>query len=449
LDAPFKAYGRLRAVLEAACAEEHCSRQSLTVLAKDNDPYRVDTPAGHRDAEWAAEHLERAFGPYRNADPRGLHYACVAAGDIVKPNGEIYINSPGDDAWLALAIKSARWLSYIPFGRISDNRNSEPLIFRASGRVERPSASLRTYAFIGSIETPRVCFASPEPALDNFNRPQPYAIVIFGEKSSLEDVLLPIARRYSADLYLGAGEASDSLLHQMAKDGAEDGRPLVVITATDFDPAGWQMPVSIGRKLQAFRDLLFPDLQFEVVPAALTIDQVRTLDLPSTPLKESEKRASRWREEFGHEQTEIDALATLRPNVLREIIERAIAPYYDSTLDQRIARARDAWRRRAQRIVDRRIDDQELDELRESARAIEAELKEKIDALTSEADDRIAVINERLEEMIEGIELPKAVLPEVELAEKAWQAILVSSEWSFAKASQALKARKSYGEGES
>jgi hypothetical protein len=39
---------------------------------------------------------------------------------------------------------------------------------------------------------------------------------------------------------------------------------------------------------------------------------------------------SRWREAFGVEQCEIDSLATLRPNVLREIIEAAFQPYDDS-----------------------------------------------------------------------------------------------------------------------
>ena len=82
--------------------------------------------------------------------------------------------------------------------------------------------------------------------------------MIFGEKTSLEEVLLPVARAHEADLYLPSGEISDTLIHRIAKDAAEDGRPLVMITVSDCDPAGYQMPVSIGRKLQAFRDLLFP-----------------------------------------------------------------------------------------------------------------------------------------------------------------------------------------------
>jgi hypothetical protein len=119
----------------------------------------------------------------------------------------------------------------------------------------------------------------PQPRLQEFDRPQPFALSIFAEKSSTEDVLNPIASRYGADLYLGTGELSDTRLYEMAKDGAVDGRPLVVVTICDFDPAGRQMPVSIGRKLQALRDLYFPGLRFEVVPVALTIDQVRELGL--------------------------------------------------------------------------------------------------------------------------------------------------------------------------
>jgi len=41
----------------------------------------------------------------------------------------------------------------------------------------------------------------------------------------------------------------------------------------------------------------------------------------------------------GHEQTEIDALAALRPDALRRITLDALAPFYDFTLDERCAAA--------------------------------------------------------------------------------------------------------------
>lgn len=262
---------------------------------------------------------------------------------------------------------------------------------------------------------------------------QQYGLVIFGEKTSLEDVLLPIARRFDADLFLPAGEISDTLLYRMAKDGAADGRPMVVFTIADCDPAGHQMPVSIARKLQAVRDLLFPDLAFEVVPVALTVDQVRDLGLPSTPLKETERRADRWRQAFGVEQTEIDALATLRPRALEEIVVAAIEPYYDQTLEWRVSEARRDWRAAAQEMLADRIGDDTLTELREHA-------AEKLAALEAE----IEAINDRLRVAVgDRFDLPAVEIPEAEIPEIARQA-LVSSSQSWADATRTLIAYKAY-----
>ena len=71
-----------------------------------------------------------------------------------------------------------------------------------------------------------------------FKGEQPYKLALVGEKSSLEDVLGPIAENHEADLYLPTREISDTLIHQMAKIGAEDGRPMVVLYFSDADPAG-------------------------------------------------------------------------------------------------------------------------------------------------------------------------------------------------------------------
>ena len=127
---------------------------------------------------------------------------------------------------------------------------------------------------------------------------QPYRVVMIGEKSSLADVLGPIAQGHEADLYLPTGEMSDTLVYRIARTAAKDGRPLAVLYFADCDPAGWQMPISVGRKLQAFRELL-GGFDFELHRVALTPDQVREYGLPSTPLKDTEKRGDAWRRETG------------------------------------------------------------------------------------------------------------------------------------------------------
>ena len=224
----------------------------------------------------------------------------------------------------------------------------------------------------------------------------------------------------------------------MAKDGVADGRRMVVFVLADCDPAGHQMAVSIGRKLQALRNLCFPELEFEVVPVALTVQQVRDLGLPSTPLKETEKRADKWREAFGIEQTEIDALATLRPRDLETIVEAAIEPYFDSSLSSRVRRPSATGKsRRKKRSRSRSI----ALRLTPSENARPRSLKRS--GLRSRS------INSQLRMAVDEIvELPEAIVPQPEVDEKlSRQAPLISSSWSWVRATRALNARKAYGDG--
>jgi hypothetical protein len=395
-----KGYGVLRAVLETAHQANGYSRNDLTVLSAQVDPYRLDTPAGHRDGEWAAEQLNRFFRGNKRTHWRGLHYAIVAHGKIRKPDGAIFRNTENDWLWLSgVAGKAARWLGYIPFERITDNRNADPIIHRKARVTPESWVSIGLDVTVPDIED-----IEPTPGAAGFVPRQAFQFVIFGEKGSLEDAVLPRARYYEADLYLPTGEISDTLLYRIAQDAARDGRPLVVFTISDCDPAGHQMPVSIARKLQALRDFKFRGLRFEVVQIALTVSQVRELGLPSTPLKESEKRSDRWREAFGVEQTEIDALATLQPDTLREIIDRAFDPYFDRTLEQRVEEAEAEWMADAQVEMSNQIDDTVLTNLREQMEGRLEELRE-----------RIETINEQLRLVSDDITLPDIEVPEPDI----------------------------------
>ena len=86
------------------------------------------------------------------------------------------------------------------------------------------------------VQLPAAADIEPQIYVDDFNGVQPYKIVMVGEKSSLEPVLSPIAESYKADLYLPTGCLSDTLIYQMAKIGADDGRPMVVFYFSDCDP---------------------------------------------------------------------------------------------------------------------------------------------------------------------------------------------------------------------
>jgi hypothetical protein len=424
--------GVLRRILESACEEHKASLNDLTVLSAQVDPYRIDTAAGHRDGAWLAEQLAKLYGPAQRAHWRGLHYAIVADGRIRKPNGEVYRNTNDDWEWLITnPAKAARWLGYVPFDRIVDQRNSPPIIYRKA-RV-RPEP----YLSIGlDVDIPNVEDIEPMPIARGFVARQAYHFVIFGEKSSLEDVVKPIAEQFEADLYLPTGEISDTLVYQIAREANDDGRPLVMFTLSDCDPAGHQMPVSIARKLQAFTDLFFPELLFEVVRVALTPDQVREEALPSTPLKATEKRASRWRDAFGIDQTEIDALITpTKRSVLQRILRKAFKPYIDPTLTRRVADAKAEWDSAAQEAVEQQIDPERLARIRDEAMDKLEELREQIEHINEQLN---LVAGEHF--TLPGIEVPE---PEVELDPERHALVSFDDDW--VSASQALIKHKSYG----
>jgi hypothetical protein len=418
--------GYLRAVLEEACEFEGCSAGELTVLAAQNDPFRVDTPARHRDGQWLAVQAGQLGLGTRMIHLRGLHYMLVS-GKVAKPDGKPYTNTERDWVWLSEnAAKAARWLGYLPFAQISDHRNSEPIV-----REFKPPDP---YPYINvEVEVDIPDEIEPRAEVQDFRGTQPFKLVMFGEKASLEEVLAPLCERRHADLYLPTGEISDTLLYRMASVGAQDGRRMIVLTFSDSDPSGWQMPISIARKLQAFEALEFPGLEFEVHRVALTPDQVREHGLPSTPLKVTERRADHWLAAMGTEQTEIDALAALQPELLRQIAAEATLPFFDTSLERRVADARRAWAEEAQARLAEQTDGDEMERL-------QAEAEVKLDELRAEVN----AINEAMHLEVGEIELPEVVIPEPEITTEANGLPLIDSHDDWAEQTRGLIDSKRY-----
>ena len=238
----------------------------------------------------------------------------------------------------------------------------------------------------------------------------------------------------TGELCLPTGEASDSMIYGIAARAALDDRPTVCFYASDFDPSGHQMPVSVARKLQALRDLKFSSLPIQVIPVALTLEQVETLGLPSTPLKETEQRADKWRAVMGHEQTEIDALAALQPDVLRGIVRAALEPFFDFSLDRRLHEASAAWHTEAQeRLVEHPAYQESVTKIATALGTVE------------EAKAVYDVAQEEALQALRDVELPHAEIPEPELDGQLPKP-LFDSKRDFATASRRLIAHKALEE---
>ena len=308
-------------------------------------------------------------------------------------------------------------------------------------------------------------------------------------------MLEPIAQQYGANMFLCSGEISDTLIYHMAQDADADGRPLVCFTFSDFDPAGWQMPISIGRKLQALRDFQFPNLRAEVVPVSLTLDQVIAERLPTTPVKAKENRRDEWDEAFGPAlreaglaagsqpaQVEIDALAVIRPEVLARITHEKIALYRDETVGRRKSAVEARWYRLARSVIEAQTAEhrERLDEIKQAAEEAFEDFNTARDVLVEAIDGAREVLLESFEEarqvFVDSVEEPKKALddardrleeiesdfrevladirvpeppeqlqPEIDLDR---QAPIVRLDWSFEDATTALKAHKAYEGGD-
>ena len=394
-----------------------------TILSPQKDPFRLDTDANHRDSAWLRDTMDRLnIGVIH---PRGLHYAIFTQ---PKPNGEPY--GTADWEWLIGVAGVARWLGYVPYDRITDQKNDPPVI-----RIWEPADPDPYIGVNYKVQVPDSDDLHPRVGLDGFTGAQPYRLAILGEKSSLDSVLAPIADRYKADLFLPSGDVSNTMLHTLARIGAEDGRPLKVFYFSDCDPSGWHMPIVTAHKLRAFRAQLYPQLEFQCYRVALTPSQVRRHDLPESPVKETEKRGHKWTEAMGVDQTEIDALATLQPQLLRRIAEETLGLFYDRTLDNRVSQVRNEWTDAAQDAVDEQSGD-DLVQLRENA----------ADRL-AEKQDEIQQILDTVRMSTQGFTLPAIPdipIPQIDTADQPEP--LCDSRWSFAEQTDRLIASKNYTE---
>jgi hypothetical protein len=438
------------AVAEAVENNPGTTKDDWYVLSKQNDPLALDTEGNHEKGAWLQAAKQRLYGT-RRIHNRGMHYLLMSA-EVIKPDGTRY--GTRDWAWLLDVINVARWLGYIPFDEITDEKNA-PGIYQ----IRREADPKPLVAYDTEVRVPDADALQPKVSLPGFAevwaddeqdwKPvtrQPYRIALMGEKSSLYGVLKPISDRYNTDLVLFAGTASNTRIYELARAAVEDGRPLVVLYFSDCDPSGWAMPTDVGHKLHVMQLELFPELEFLVYRVALTRDQVKEYGLPESPIETKAKTPSqiriqaekrrKWMDAMGVEQTEIDALATLQPDLLTRIAEKAIKPFYDETLDERVRAAADEWIDRAQNVIDEGIDQEALDEAVADIDDLRAQIQTVL-------DDRVAPIHDAAEQ-IERPDLPNAPEPKV-TADAKLPEPLINSEWSFEDKIEQLRAdRRDY-----
>jgi hypothetical protein len=318
--------------LKALAKELNRPASTLIALASVNDPFYIG-PTRQRDAEWFAEIWNR-FGLGSGVHIRRIHYRLVSQSPPVQmPDGTTYENTNG--CWKALgdAARDARYLGLVPIEAFVDRRNAEPIVNLTIGiRAEMAISN----DDLGNAWLPEDMPDLPALALTAPTPEQRYHVEVWAEKTTMNDVLVPLAERYGVNVITGMGELSLTACHLFLERVEASGRPARILYISDFDPAGDGMPISVARKIEfeiARRGL---DHDIQVRPVVLTEEQCRRYRLPRTPIKETDRRGDRFEERFGGGATELDALEALHPGKLEQVLIREIWRYYDADLEDAI-----------------------------------------------------------------------------------------------------------------
>jgi hypothetical protein len=315
----------------------------LIALSPQNDPFYVGTERDKSLGGWFRD-LWRKFGYSTGVHIRRMHYAIVSQNPPISfppsdkyPNGKPYQNTLECWGELTNAAKAARYLKYVDPAAFVDRRNEDPKSYD-EWWVEKQADSDITDVLdeTSDIAMPTL-YDAPYYELKEFTSPQRYHLEIWCEKSTMNDILIPLVQKYKAVVLYGKGELSITAAREAIARFYRADKPVRIFYVSDFDPAGACMPVSMSRKLEYFVHQLELNLDIKLYPIVLTHEQTKQYPkLLPTPIKESEKRKASFEAKYGEGAIELDALEALYPGELRKILVRELDRYYDDTLEDRL-----------------------------------------------------------------------------------------------------------------
>lgn len=310
---------------------EALRRPASTLTVTASDPFRL-TPDDIGKAEWFAALWQR-FGA-AGMHLRRLHYQLVSQTRPLKMwDGSSYLNTDQCFAAFMHASRKLRYLDLVPAEAMEDRRNAEPLIHLSTeeedGEIEIAASRPVTERAPDMPRTPQLELTPPVMA-------QRVHVEIWCEKTTINDILEPLAEKYQLNVITGAGDISLTHCVKVVERAQRSGLPVRILYIADFDPKGSQMAVGAARKIEHqlyLKNLFHLDIQVRIV--ALTAEQCQQFDLPRIPIKDSDTAKGQFEEQHGEGATELDAMEALHPGELAKILEAEIERYYDADLQRR------------------------------------------------------------------------------------------------------------------
>jgi hypothetical protein len=355
--------------LKELARDMQCRVTDLLALAPANDPFYAEMPSRAEAGEWFADCWQR-FGFRHGVHLRRTHYTIISQDQpVLKPNGEPYENTENDWKFLGTASLAARYRKLVPVDAFVDRRNPEPLLNARAlkRRICQLYVVNREPSFVGDLPNDLVF---PNYHLAPLVDEQDYLVEVWVEKSTQNDVLVPLSRRLGFNLVAGVGEMSETAARLAVARAMDAGKPLHIIYISDFDPGGRSMPVALARKVEYIISASEVDVTITLNPLALTPEQTASYRLPRTPIKETERRAAKFEARFGSGATELDALEALHPGELARLVGEEVGRYVDPTLRDRVAQAERELDQHLDAICDRVLERHAVPEFRVRYEAI-------------------------------------------------------------------------------
>lgn len=183
-------------------------------------------------------------------------------------------------------------------------------------------------------------------------------VEVWVEKDALSGVLTRVTNPAGVPIMVNRGYSSASAMHDAwsrfrSKVLHEEFQRVRILYLGDFDPSGLDMIRDIEGRITEFYDgrgIYGKSFDFEIIPIALTREQIDTYNPPPNPAKLQDPRAGGFVEEHGYSSWEVDAL---NPETLDQIVRDAIAEFTDEDKAKEVLEQEEEERGKLRRLNDR------------------------------------------------------------------------------------------------
>src|SRR5829696_5848503 len=431
-------YEDLKRLQRAVRLERGCKPhiKDLIVLSPQNDPFYAGSETQAAMAEWFAG----IFGQSTGAHLRRIHYRLVARGNVVRADGVLYENNENSWSYLNNASRFARYLGLTDPEDLVDRRNPAPHIYMSpslglgqewSYEVDtNPLDRISTH--LGNNHLPPVEVDTEVFGYAYEEALQPYHVEVWAEKTTMNDILVPLCSSLGANYVSGAGYQSITAMVSLLRDRvAKLEKPCRVLYVSDYDAAGRNMPKQMARQMEFWIERYAADYDIRVEPIVMTAEQSKKY--PPAP-------------DTG--AVELDAMEVTDPGLLGRIVRDSVAQFRDFDLSRKVEQAKQA----AKEVVDEAVRDAIADELAavEEAKAEAAEIYERfrapLEELAAALDEELAPLDQRVETLQQAVTEKLAALePDLPpLPEGVTEADPDDEDWLFDSRRDYLEQLKHY-----